>query len=233
MTSHATEDLGLYAAGLLDPHERAEVERHLDGCAACRAALSAEESAAWALAEAAARPEPAALRSRIVEAHARRAQPVRAGFFSVLAPRVVVVGALSLAVVALAVGLVRTQSDLDREAALASQYRATLAAVAAGGRIVPLDPASGTAGRAAVVVAAGGEAYLVLEMPAPPHGKGYEAWVIRGGEALPAGVAPAGSGVVVLQLSAPTRPGDVAAVTVEVASGVSKPTSDPILVGKL
>jgi hypothetical protein len=72
---------------------------------------------------------------------------------------------------------------------------------------------------------------LLLDLPAPPPGKQYEAWVIRGGVAARAGQVPAREGVVLVTLMRPIASGDLAAVTLEVAGGVDQPTSDPIVAG--
>lgn len=230
MTVHVTEDLGLYAASLLDPEERLAVARHLDACAECRAALAAEERLAWTLADAASRATPPALRERIVAHHAAS----RHRFFAPWPTGARVVLALAtVALVVLGAGLQAARTDRDREAALTSEYQAVVAAIAQGGRVVPLEPSTGTSGKASVIVSGSGQAYLVFDMPAPPDGKAYEAWIIRDGAPAPAGVAPARSGLVVLPLTAVPRSGDVAAVTVEDVRGATKPTSDPILVGKL
>lgn len=107
-----------------------------------------------------------------------------------------------------------------------------LFAVAAGGaRIIPLRPSAGAALRGSLVVGGDGQAYLVLDVPQPPPGKAYEAWVIRDGSPLRAGVAPIRAGVVTVRLETALRPGDVTAVTLEIAAGVDRPTTDPLLVG--
>lgn len=233
MTGHvASDDLALYAAALLDPEDRAEVERHLEACTVCRTDLASAERTAWTMAEATARPTPAGLRQAIVGRHPRTARPARSAGFWVVAGRAAVV-ALAAALVLTATVLQATRADLEREAALASGYRAALAAVASGGRIVTLAPAAHAAGRGSVVVSRTGAVYLVLDMPAPPAGMTYEAWVIRGGTALPAGLAPARFGVVVVPLARSPRPGDTAAVTLETATGAEQPTSAPLLSAKL
>jgi anti-sigma-K factor RskA len=198
VTEHVTDDLGLYAAGLLEVAERRAVERHLAGCADCRAALRAEERTAWALAEAAARPAPAAVRERILAAHRPRMWTL---------PRVALAAAIAL-VLLIALG------------------------TATGGRVVALDAAGGTSARAALVTTPTGDGFLILATPTAPSGKAYEAWVIRDGRPVPAGIA-GGTGLLGLRSGLSLRPGDVVAVTVEASAGAAQPTSDPILVAKL
>jgi hypothetical protein len=86
--------------------------------------------------------------------------------------------------------------------------------------------------RAAVIATAAGDGYLIMALPTPPAGKTYEAWVIRDGEPLAAGLTN-GTGILTLRSGVALRAGDVIAITVEVAAGASRPTSVPILVGKL
>lgn len=170
--------------------------------------LAQDEDVAWALAEATARPAPARLRERIVARHRRR--PWYAGW----APARIAVAAAALALI---VGALAFRTEIELVAALPGARVATL---------------SGAAGRGAVVVQADDRAYLVIDLPAPPAGKAYEAWVIRDGTPQRAGMAPARGGIVVLRLERPVRPGDVTAVTLEVAAGVDAPTSEPVLAGR-
>lgn len=99
--------------------------------------------------------------------------------------------------------------------------------------VVRLDPSGdrSAGGGAVVVVVRSGAAYMILSSPGVPADRAYEAWVIRDGSAIPAGLAPAGQGLAVIALEVSVLPGDVAAVTVEPAAGVRAPTSDPILLG--
>lgn len=181
-------------------------------------ALERDEDLAWRLAEAAARPAPSALRERIVARHRRRA--LLAGL---RIPRPVAAAAAVLVLVLTATALFGQLQGADLEVA---------AALAGDVRIVQMDSSPGIAGRGALVVKQDAQAYLVLDLPAPPPGKAYEAWVIRDGQPLRAGMAPARAGIVTLRLDHAVRPGDIAAITLETAAGVDKPTSDPILLGR-
>ncbi len=219
MTEHPTDDLGLYALGLLEPKERVAIELHLATCDQCRADLAAHEATVAALAEGAATVPRGDLRERVVARHRRRSL--------VSFPR------LAFAATAvLALALAGSLLSLTQERAVKDEYAQALAAVAAGSRVVPLE-AKGTAGRGVLVLPRSGVSYLVLELPAPPEGKVYEAWLIRGGEPRPMGLAPVRAGIVTMPLHGDVRPGDVAAVTIELAGGVELPTSAPILVGMI
>jgi hypothetical protein len=97
--------------------------------------------------------------------------------------------------------------------------------------VVALERPGSLVRSGAVIVARGGAAFLVLNMPEVAEDVAYEAWVIRDGRALPAGVGPAGRGRTVIRLERAPGPGEVAAVTIERAAGASEPTMDPILIG--
>lgn len=78
-----------------------------------------------------------------------------------------------------------------------------------------------------VVTKAGGSSTLYASIPRAPAGKTYEAWVIHGQVAVPAGLFQ-GGGRLELTLTKPARPGDVIAITIEPAGGSSAPTAKPI-----
>lgn len=221
---HVLEDLSLSALGMLDARERAAVERHLRECASCREALPREEDVAWTLAESVAREPPRDLRARIVARHRRApAFAWRLAFAAALVAAIVSAGAL-----------VVTQAELAEERRLAGEYARALDEIAAGARVVPLEVRGGIRGAGALVVPISGDPYLVLALPAPPPGKVYEAWIIRGEQApLPAGLAPAREGVVTVRLTVAARPGDVAAVTLEPEGGAQRPSGEPLLAGRL
>ena len=89
---------------------------------------------------------------------------------------------------------------------------------------VPIDGANGS-----VVVGAGNKGVLVVSnLDDAPAGKTYEAWVIDGGAARPAGTF-GGGGTVAVKLEHPVRSGSVVAVTVEREGGSQQPTSKPFI----
>lgn len=226
MRVHPTEDLGRYALGALEDRERDEIARHLDGCAECGALLASEEETVWELALAVEGVPSADLRARIVERHRRRA------WAWLGAPGLATATVVLLLAIASAAALVVTQVDLARERALRDEYARALDQLASAERIVSLRPQRGAVGSGALVVPRAGDPFLVLALPRPEAGKAYEAWVIREGVPLPAGLAAARDGVVTLTLAQRPRPGDVIAVTLERAEGVDRPTTDPLLVGE-
>lgn len=101
-----------------------------------------------------------------------------------------------------------------------------LAAVAAGDRVVPI---AGSDLKAFLVQPpAGGQAYVVGAMPAVPSGKAYEAWLIRDGKPVQAGVFKPGGGYSVMPLEGDLQGASAVAVTVEPDKGSEAPTTQPV-----
>jgi anti-sigma-K factor RskA len=220
MTRHPTEDLGLYALGLLEPDERRAIARHITTCDVCRAELGAHESTVASLAPELTIATPPDLRQRIVARH-DNAWTRRLPVFAYAASAV------------LAVALVITGVSLSQERAMRDDYGRALAAVANGARVVTLQAKGDTTTRGAIVISRDGAAYLVLQLPSPPPGKAYEAWVIRGGVPIPSGMAPTLTGVVTMPLHEVLRAGDAAAITLEDSAGAQAPTTAPVLIGEV
>lgn len=130
---------------------------------------------------------------------------------------------LLLAVSLAGLGSARTDAD---------SYARAVAGVA-DGNVVTLAATPGSEARGSLVIPAGGEPYLILKLPAPPAGKTWEAWVIRGQQPLAAGISGDRSGVVTLVLSQPVRPGDAVALTLEDAGGVPAPRGAVVLQGRI
>jgi anti-sigma-K factor RskA len=91
-------------------------------------------------------------------------------------------------------------------------------------RRIPIDGAEGM-----LVVDESGEGWLVLRgLESAPAEQTYEAWVIEGEEAAPAGLFAGGGVSTVVPLAVPVPEGAVVAVTLERAGGVEQPTTDPL-----
>jgi len=112
------------------------------------------------------------------------------------------------------------------------RYASALSGIA-GARVVALAPTGEVAGvRGSLVIPANGAApYLILDLPAAPSGKTWEAWVLRGETPLAAGITN-DRGVTTLLLTAPLTTGDGVAVTLELSGGVDRVTGNPVLAGK-
>jgi anti-sigma factor RsiW len=227
---HPTEDIPAYALGALDETERAPIAAHLATCERCSGELADFEDALYeAAAVGAINVEPPRdLRTRIVLRHrgarvigaTRGIEHVRA-FFARPVPLFVPAALVALLLVAFAVvGTSREQTDA---------YANALAGVA-DGRVVPLAPQGGNPdARAAIVIPARGQPYLVVRLPSPPSGRAWEAWVLKPGPvAVPAGTTQAG-GVFTLPLAAPLGAGNGVAITLEPVTGSAQPTTQPVL----
>jgi anti-sigma factor RsiW len=219
-----------YALDALAPDERRAYEEHLEGCERCQQELGAFWRTTEALAVAASGPVPSdALRGRVIAA--ARAEPQNVIAFSSRRPRLVpVLGAAAAvaAVVALAVGLWATQlsSDLDdTRLALEQERRAAAVLADPDARTVALE-----AGEGRLVVSPDGNAVLVLDGLDPaPAGMTYEAWIIDGDAAAPAGLFPGSDRLDVFGIDGTVEPGNVVALTVEEADGVEVSQNEPIV----
>jgi anti-sigma-K factor RskA len=78
------------------------------------------------------------------------------------------------------------------------------------------------------------QAVLVAEnMPPAPEGKTYQIWVIKGDTPKPSGLfEPKGDSIAAV-VETPVEGADAVAVTVEPEGGSKKPTTEPMLVGKV
>jgi hypothetical protein len=85
-------------------------------------------------------------------------------------------------------------------------------------------------GSGILAVAPSGKSALVAnDLRAAPSGKTYEAWVVTGKAARPAGLFRGGSGDKVVVLTRPVARGAVVAVTLEHAGGSARPTGAMLL----
>ncbi|HVR88155.1 MAG TPA: sigma-70 family RNA polymerase sigma factor [Candidatus Limnocylindria bacterium] len=235
MTGHPYDDLAAYAIGVLDGDDQRAVTAHLADCTGCRADVRAFGETAWAIAESAARDAPPSLRAAIVDrARSSGAAPAAPALPAWLASLLdalrhpvpfAVPLALGLALVVSLVGFGSARRDADR-------YAAAVAGTA-GARVVTLASTGELQGvRGSVVTPANGAApFLVLDLPAAPSGKTWEAWVVRGETPIAAGITD-GHGVTTLLLTVPLGAGDGVAITLEPAGGVDHVTGTPILAGK-
>jgi len=222
-----------YALDALDDREAAAYEAHLRDCERCRDDLRDLHEAASSLAYAApAAALPTGLRDRIVE-RAReertRVIPLRPGSRGRWAPVLAAATAVAAAAaIVLGIWSASLHSDLDSTRSARARDAQALAVLSSPQATrIPLTGASG-----ALTVIPSGDAVLAVSQLRPaPSGKTYEAWVIEGATAKPAGLFEGGeNGVVRLTHRVPR--GATVAVTVERAGGVDAPTQTPILSAK-
>ena len=202
-----------YALDALDAADREVYEEHLAGCTHCQEEFAELSLAAGALAYAVEPVSPPPLlRERILDAaRAERPNvvPLRPRWVS---PVAAVAAVVAVAAIALGIWNVSLHNRLNSaQTAL---------------RGVPLKGATGS-----VVVGSGGSSALVVANLGPaPAGKTYEAWVVAGKSAFPAGTFSGGEGTTVVRLTRPVPRGALVAVTVEPAGGSKQPTSKPFIV---
>jgi hypothetical protein len=162
---------------------------------------------------------PAALRERILVTARAERQNVVSLSSRRRSPALVVAAALAVAASAAAVGIGVWAATLHSSLTHAQKVEAVIADP--GTRRIPLSGAAG-----ALYVAPSGRAALAIDLPKPPAGKTYEAWVVAGAAApQPAGVF---SGNTTL-LNRNVQPRSVVKVTVERSGGATRPTTAPIV----
>jgi anti-sigma-K factor RskA len=237
MADDAHELSALYALDVLSDDERARFEQHLKGCERCRAEIEGLQTAASSLAFAVeGPPPPAELRDRVLaaaraegrgfdlqNADLQNADLQNADLQNVvpLRPRrslaVSIAAAVAVAASAAAVALGVWAASLDRSL---SRERTTVSILTdPAARHVPLK---GTRGE--LVVTPAGDAVLSVNLPKPPTGKTYEAWVADP-SVRPAGVFSGRATVLRVRV----RRGAQVLVSIEQAGGVGAPTTTPIV----
>jgi anti-sigma-K factor RskA len=215
-----------YALDALDADELRTFESHLATCERCRGDVASFRSTAAALAyDAPPIAAPEALERRIVtaaRAERRNLTPLRQRWAAPAAA----VGAIAAGVaVGLGIWATHLSNSLDRErSAHARDARVVAVLSQPGARQIAMKGKSGI-----LVVAPSRQAVLVatgLHIVEP--GKTYEAWVVAGKHARPAGLFRGGARSSVIKLTKPVAPGTTVAVTLEKAGGSKVPTA-PLL----
>ena len=191
-----------FALHALDPADAAEFDRHLSVCPDCDEALEPLMTTAAALAFAGELSQPPpTLRLRIIGLGAPEI-PLRRRSERPLLAAVAVAAACA----AIVLGL---QSSGERQQS------------AAGLRTYAVRGMDG-----ALLVARSGEAVLVVQdLASPAAGTAYELWIVRDGEAMPAGFLHGRLGV----LRRPVPPGATVALSLEPSAGSKRPTGPLLL----
>jgi len=231
-------DYMLYAMGVHEEPERAELRAHLDrGCESCTAGMREARQWVSALGASVEGPEPPrSLRSRILAAaggvpetkwHWRTA-------WQAAAMAVIAVGAI------LYQGMRKDQeTDALREQVTQStvetaSLRAALVLLQAPEtREVTFGQGAPAPPRGRLFFNPSAVLLIASNLPAPPAGKAYEMWIIpKGGKPAPAGLFSSNAQGAAYHFFNPRTPPsetDTVAVTLEIASGVDAPTSQPLI----
>lgn len=220
MADDVHELSALYALDVLSNGERARFEQHLEGCERCRAEIAGLQNAASSLGFAVeGPPPPAELRARVLAAACAEGANV-VPFRPRRSFAVSLIAAAAVAATAAAVALGVWSASLDRSLA---RERATIGILTdPAARHVPLKGARGV-----LVVAPSGDAVLAVELPAPPNGKTYEAWVADP-SVHPAGLLAGRT----TRLRVRVARGARVLVSLEKAGGVDAPTTTPIVTAR-
>ena len=208
--------VGPYALDALDEAEERSFEEHLALCERCREELAGLREAAASLAYGAPRAlPPPELKERILaqaRTERRNVVPLRPRR-SWTAPLGAAAALAACAAIVLGIWAASLSNSHDPIESVLSKP---------GAKLVSMGKAGG------VAVAPDGSAVLAVAVPRAPAGKTYEAWVIRAGKPTRAGLFPGRAGTSIVRIDRPVRPGEVVAVTLERAGGVSKPTTKPL-----
>jgi anti-sigma factor RsiW len=216
-----------YALDALDGTDAVEFEEHLRHCEDCREQVAMLRATTALLAhDAPTAAPPPELRGRILDAaRAERGTviPFRPRW---AAPVAAVAAVAACAAVALGVWAATLHRTLgDREAALSSQSRALAVAASPGARRIALTGGHGVL----VVTPSGHAALLVAGLPKPPSGKVFEAWVVSGKTAEPAGLFSTRGDAAAVELERSVPAGTSVALTIERSGGAPRPSGTPIV----
>jgi anti-sigma-K factor RskA len=233
---------GAYALDAIEPGpERDRFVRHLSRCPSCASEVRGFGEVTTALAFAAADEAPAGLRDRVLaEAAQTRQLPPEVGVRTHARPRQPrtpvpwvpwLSGAIATAAIAVAVFFGFAQAHTQNELDQARAENAAISVLLAQPKARLLTHAVTNGGVATVVLAADRHELAVVTtgLPALPHGKVYQLWLI-GKKITSAGLLPpASNGQTPAVLADGVVKGDALGLTIEPAGGSAQPTTKPIL----
>ena len=249
------DDVAVYALGALPATQAAQVRKHLQTCAECRAEYRALAPAARSVAYSAEACEDAASAAASVAPPGpmlkrRIMRKIRPNVGEIRAVRPIVWPAYAVAAACLAVALATSIVDMSLTAQLRqthaqmvqlSEHNANVTRQLADQR----DELANLVAPESVhypvtygqVVRHGSRLYIAMDtLPPPPKGKVYQAWTLRQGSSVMAPsitFVPSASGVEVQQLPVNAKGLVAVALSVEPAGGSKQPTSKPVFVVKL
>jgi anti-sigma-K factor RskA len=213
-----------YALGSLEDPELSEVRAHLErGCQDCLAGV--RDAREWVYAVGAS-----------VDGPQKRWNWLPA-WIGVAATALVAVGVVTYQARGFRAGEAAMQAEIQRNVAEAAALRQAFELIQAPEtREVTFGQGQPAPPRGRVFVNPSGVLLVASRLPAPPAGKTYEMWIIRGGKPAPAGLFASnaqGDAFHLYRPASPAAPGDIVAVTLEVAGGVNAPTSMPVIAAAL
>jgi anti-sigma-K factor RskA len=240
MDQERFEDLkDSYVLGALPEEERLEFERYLMAHPDLQAEVEDLGAVAGLLAFSPREQEPPPeLRHRImatVEAEAAHPHTSHRSWLAGLWEAVGVRDLVLAAAAVLVIGLFSWSMLLQGEVRDLQGRVQSLQSQPQGPQMIALGGAGTKQGARAELVTLGGDrAVLVAEdMPPVPEGKTYQIWVIKGDTPQPSGLFEPRGNAIAAVVENPVKGADAVAVTVEPEGGSKKPTTDPILVGKV
>ncbi|MFE1382484.1 anti-sigma factor domain-containing protein [Streptomyces sp. NPDC058740] len=245
MNHHASDIhalAGAYALDALDAEETDAFARHLDQCDACRREVAEFHATTARLAAATAREAPAALKQRTMDAiDGVRQLPPRLNppsgtpdWGHRLRRRALPLGlAAGLVAAASFAGLAAWQHqearDAEQQSRQAQQNLDTISGVLAApdAQTVHGKTANGALTTVVTSTSQNRAVFTATGLPAPAPGKTYQLWLQHDGTMLPAGLVHQDGTVLV-----DGDPADATALglTLEPATGSSRPTTTPLLV---
>jgi anti-sigma-K factor RskA len=215
-----------YALDALDGDDLRAFEAHLAGCSRCREDVASFRATAAALADdVEPLTPPEALERRILNAARaeRTVVPLRHRW---ALPAAAIAAVAAVVAIGLGIWAIHLSHSLDRERTARSRDARVVAILSQpGARQIQTKGRPGL-----LVVAPTRRAVLVASgLQRAGRGKTYEAWVVQGKRAEPAGLFRGGPGHKVLELTRPVAPGSTVAVTLEKAGGSKTPTGAMLL----
>ncbi len=250
MDQERYEDLkDAYVLGALPEEERLEFEQYLVAHPDLQVEIEELSTIAGLLAFSPQEQEPSSdLRRRIMDTvEAEAVHPAEvvhprasrrswlAGLWEAVGPRDLALAAAAMLVIGLFSWSMLLQGEVQELQGRVQSLQSQPQDQSQGPQMIALGGAGTEQGvRAELLTLKNDRAVLVAEnMPPAPEGKTYQIWVIKGDTPKPSGLfEPKGDSIAAV-VENPVEGADAVAVTVEPEGGSKKPTTDPMLVGKV
>ncbi len=218
-----------YALNALDDAERDAFELHLDSCSACRDEVALLLEAAASIGLESETPAPASMKGSVMERIGADPVPARSDLRQRFGRWIL--GGAAAAVVALAFAaaslwLNPSENPFQSVVAAPDAVVVELPATDAFEGVAP-------AARVAFSASSGDVAVEFIGLPDVAPDETYEAWIIEGGSASPAGLFRPDDGKAVVRLTRTARSGALVGVTIEPAAGSLQPTGEVLFLVEL